>query len=244
MQISIVIPVKNCSIMLDSCLESFYPINNKLGEIIIMDCCSVDGIYPVIESHKFLPIKHIRGHDLGIYDAFNKGISVANFPIVFFLGADDSINRDIYDAVNHFDEETDILVGRITKGAMVEQWTPWLAGIHLLFRNIPHQAMLFRKHVLIERPYSLKYPILSDYAWNIQNFWSTSLNIKYTSLVFSDWNQTGISNTSVDFIFKRDKSGLISTNSPIKVRVVYFLCKLPSKILSHCSILIKTLKMK
>lgn len=221
MKISVVIPVRNAAALLDRCLSSFYPLSPFLMEIVVVDCCSTDGIENVFARHLELPIIHLRGPDKGIYDAFNKGAIAAKSELIFFLGADDSINLQIFEATKKFGRDCDVLVGAITKDGVPERWRPMLGGVRLLFRNIPHQGMLLRKKLIIERPYSLRYPILSDYAWNIESFWSGTVRYRFVSDTFCEWAPGGVSHTARDLNFELDKSGLLRKNLPLPMFAVY-----------------------
>lgn len=227
MKISVIIPTRNASRLLDGCLSRFYPINDALEEIIVVDCCSDDGIDEVLKRHATLPVVYLRGPDSGIYDAFNKGVVVARAPLVFFLGADDEIFNGLFVAARNFDAfNSDILVGIIRRGSSVEIWRPWLFGVHLLLRNIPHQGMIIKREILVNRPYSLKYPLLSDYAWNIRNFWSAEVRFKYCPQLFCDWGQDGLSNRQEDSVFKRDKQELINESAPFYISALYSLIRI------------------
>jgi glycosyltransferase involved in cell wall biosynthesis len=231
MKISFIIPTRNSSLLLDICLAGFIPLNETVEQIIIVDCCSTDGIEVVLAKYKCLPIVHIREQDKGIYDAFNKGVSAATAPLVFFLGADDTINGEIFNAVREFNIKYDIIVGEITKGKRVERWRPWIWGGHLLIRNIPHQSMLIKREILIKKPYTLKYKILSDYAWNISNYWSNTVKYSFCSRTYCNWDQYGLSNLQIDEVFKIDKQKLIEKNAPYLIRIIYYWIKYPKDFL-------------
>ncbi|TLU87940.1 MAG: glycosyltransferase [Chlorobium sp.] len=226
MFLSVIIPVKNSSNNLEKCLDCFYPLHSQLVQIIIVDCCSTDGIDSVLIKHTSLPILHLCGSDDGIYDAFNKGVFEAKGDLVLFMGADDRINLDIFSAVNTFPDNASVLVGGITTNGIVERWSKMLFGIRLLFRNIPHQAMLIRKDMLKEYPYELTYLTLSDYAWNLKHYWSKNINYRFTPIIFCEWAPNGISSIYIDNQFKEIKPVLIKKYAPFLLSLLYQIYRL------------------
>lgn len=58
-------------------------------EILIIDGLSMDRTLDVAQSFKDQRIKIHSEKDKGIYDAMNKGISLAKGKWVFFMGSDD-----------------------------------------------------------------------------------------------------------------------------------------------------------
>lgn len=221
MNLSIIIPVRNVSALLDNCLTAFYPPHSALSQIIIVDCCSDDGIETVLAKHSDLPIVHLCGPDQGIYDAFNKGVAAATAELLFFLGADDTVNINLFDAADEFPNDIEILVGAITKGTEIEVWRPSWFGVRLLYRNIPHQSMIIKRNVLIDNPYDIKYPLLSDYAWNIDHFWARKIKYKFTSQLFCNWAPGGASQVRGDDAFDMDKPLLIDIHAPPFIALFY-----------------------
>jgi len=58
-------------------------------EHIVIDGGSTDGTLAVIRSHATAPFRLVSEPDKGIYDAMNKGLSLASGDVVGFLNADD-----------------------------------------------------------------------------------------------------------------------------------------------------------
>ncbi len=225
MKLSIIIPIYNSSKLLDNCLDHFNDIN-YCYEIIIVDNNSSDCIKDVLVNHSNLPIIYHRDSDFGIYDAFNKGVKYSTGDIIFFMGSDDIIHPDLFRAAKLFSSDLDLLVGGITIGGEVEFWKPGFIGYRLLFRNIPHQAILLKRDYILNNPYSLKYPILSDYAWSIAKFWSKNTKFSYVNKIFCEWSPGGVSYVSRDYEFEADKFNLIKKHAPKSLFLFYFIFKL------------------
>jgi len=221
MKLSVIIPVRNAGDILDGCLESFCGLSESIHEILLMDCCSTDHTELIVEKYSSnLRIRHFRSQDKGIYDAFNKGVAQATGDIIFFMGADDRVKEGLVNAITSFSEGDDILVGGITIDGQPEAWRPFFLGCKLLYRNIPHQGMIIRKTVVSSYPYSLRYPILGDYAWNLERFWS-GVNYAYSREQFCEWAPGGVSGRSSDVQFESDKADIVNRTAPLILRVMY-----------------------
>ena len=92
--ISIIIPTLNSEKTIERCLNSLMKIQNLVEEIIIIDGISKDNTKKIVKNY-MNTIKNIKlfiGQDLGISDAFNKGISKSNGFFKLIIGSDDYIN--------------------------------------------------------------------------------------------------------------------------------------------------------
>lgn len=88
-QISIIIATYNAGKTLKRCLDSIVPQLTDETELIIVDGASKDNTNEIIDSYGDKITIHISEPDMGIYDAWNKGVKVASGEWVMFIGADD-----------------------------------------------------------------------------------------------------------------------------------------------------------
>lgn len=80
----------NREVFFRQCLESIHNQTYKNIEHIIIDGASYDGTIDLIKEYSDKSwIKYISEDDAGIYDAMNKGISLANGKYIAFLNSDD-----------------------------------------------------------------------------------------------------------------------------------------------------------
>lgn len=92
MKISVITVCYNSSATLTDTLESVLKQNYSDIEHIIVDGKSTDGTVELIRQYETLyqgKLKWISEPDAGIYDAMNKGISLATGDVIGFLNADD-----------------------------------------------------------------------------------------------------------------------------------------------------------
>jgi len=94
MKVTIITAVLNCVGYIEDCMISVQSQGYRNLEHIIIDGGSVDGTLDVIEKHKDCRTFVLSEADLGMYDALNKGIAIAEGDILGILSADDKLADD------------------------------------------------------------------------------------------------------------------------------------------------------
>lgn len=174
--ITIIIATYNAERTLDRCLQSIVPQLTNECELILIDGNSKDGTNKIIESYRNNISYTISEPDKGIYDAWNKGIRIAQGKWIAFIGADDillpdAINIylntirqtpviDSYDYICAHNEHVD------NKGKLVKviggapKWKTFKRTM-----NAAHVASLHNKFNLFEKIgyYDLAFKICADY---------------------------------------------------------------------------------
>lgn len=110
----------------------------------------------------------ISESDRGIYDAMNKGVSLASGEYVLFLNAGDELDSNLsFDVLRKiFKDQPEMVWGqcqqeyRNRKRVKVRTRHPRWAWYAM---PVCHQAVFFLKSALGEKPYDLSYKIASDY---------------------------------------------------------------------------------
>ena len=87
--VSIITVVRNNSDTIEHCIKSVLAQNFPNIEYIIIDGNSSDGTLEIIKKFRSKIFRVISENDKGIYDAFNKGIKIANGDIIGILNSDD-----------------------------------------------------------------------------------------------------------------------------------------------------------
>ena len=88
MIISIITATFNASKTIECCLESVEAQSCNVEHIII-DGVSTDNTVHIVQEYTGHPVRLLSQPDLGIYDAMNKGITMATGDVVGILNADD-----------------------------------------------------------------------------------------------------------------------------------------------------------
>lgn len=89
MKISIITVVYNNVNFIETNLKSIHSQSHKDIQHIIIDGSSTDGTIEYLKSDHGYPVNLVSEPDYGIYDAMNKGLSLAEGEVVGFLNSDD-----------------------------------------------------------------------------------------------------------------------------------------------------------
>ncbi|GAB4199829.1 MAG: hypothetical protein OHK0057_28660 [Thermoflexibacter sp.] len=91
--ISVITPTFNADKTLIACIESVASQTYPYFEHWIIDGLSTDNTMEIIKEYtsKYTHLKYISEKDTGIYNAMNKGITLAKGDWLYFLGADDRL---------------------------------------------------------------------------------------------------------------------------------------------------------
>ena len=89
LKLSVIIAVRNGWPDIKAAINSWRPVLEGGGEIIVFDANSNDGTSEYLRAVSELV--HVREADEGLYDAWNKGLSRALYDYVIFAAADDTL---------------------------------------------------------------------------------------------------------------------------------------------------------
>ncbi|MBM70877.1 MAG: hypothetical protein CME43_15535 [Haliea sp.] len=209
--LTIVIPTFNSITDLPACLKSVQSILGHLvGEtvfVVIQDGLSTDGTKEYVENISSNGISFVSEEDKGVYDAMNRAVARTNTEWIYFLGSDDRLLPGFEVMLSQLTSTDNIYYGNVRLGSSAKRYDGSFSTVKLVFRNICHQSMFFPTHVLKQHPYSLDYPIKSDWASNIRLFASTPFQHVNVDVALYNDNH-GLSSTYEDKQFKRDKAKL------------------------------------
>jgi glycosyltransferase involved in cell wall biosynthesis len=195
-------PVFNAENTIITALESIFQQTFKDFEILIIDGLSQDKTIEIVQNLKDSRIKIYCDKDKGIYDAMNKGIHYAQGEWLYFIGSDDYLySDDVLQIIGNKIKKTknNVIYGNV----LIKGNTGWASegkvynGKYsfqkLLKSNICHQSMFYRRSFILKNQleYDLKYPISSDYDFNI----ACRLRSKFTFIntIVAVFNAGGIS---------------------------------------------------
>ena len=209
--ISIITATYNAEKTIENTLKSV--LNQKFPNIehIIIDGNSADNTINIVKKYqsKFNGrLKWISEPDKGIYDAMNKGISLASGDWIYFMGGDDVFyNDDILSDIFSYDNyiDFDVIYGSVkflTSGRIYDrEFDP------NKFCNtaICHQAIFYRKNVFEQFGYyNLEYKINADHVFNSFVYSSNITKWKYIDKVIAIFNDTGVSSNKCDKLLKQN----------------------------------------
>lgn len=169
-------------------------------EYIVIDGASTDGTLEIIKKYGNRFAKLISEKDKGIYDAMNKGLSLATGDYVLFMNSGDEIyepttvekifatapNADIYyGETEMYDENWNSLGQRRHQAPENFTWQSFKYGM-----NISHQAIYIKRS--LTEPYDLRYKYSADIDWIIKIAKKAS-NIVNTNLYVAKYLVGGMS---------------------------------------------------
>ena len=93
-RVSIIIASYNASRTIERCLRSISSQTLKPIEVILIDGASTDETIEIFRSFKFSCSKVVSERDRGVYEAWNKGTSIASGQWITFIGADDEFSGE------------------------------------------------------------------------------------------------------------------------------------------------------
>jgi glycosyltransferase involved in cell wall biosynthesis len=175
---SIITVCFNSSTTIEETIESVLGQTFKDIEYIIIDGASIDSTLTIIEKYKGNISKIVSEPDSGIYDAMNKGISIATGDIIGILNSDDLyMNTKVLQRVSDFFDSkpsTKLLFGNLVyfgKSIIKRHWQskPYYQNFFDDGNAIPHPA-LFVKKTVYEKfgVYNKDFKISSDYEFTLR----------------------------------------------------------------------------
>ena len=212
---SIIIPTFNSSKTLKECLDSVFEQSFNSYEVLIIDSVSTDGTLDLIKNYtsEHANLKVYSEKDNGIYDAMNKGMSLAKGDWLYFLGSDDTFhNTRVLSHVSNTIGNTSKkviygnveIVGNTSWAKNGEVYAGRFTTEKLLNQNICHQAIFYNRFYILNNigNYNLDYVKSSDWDHNLK-CWAKA-EFEYTDLIVARYSVAGFSGNVGDENLSRD----------------------------------------
>lgn len=206
---SIIIPTYNAGKTLQHALESIMQQTFTNWEVIVVDGLSKDDTVSIAHNKRAQDgrIQVVSEKDRGIYDAMNKGISMAKANWLYFMGGDDSLyNKNVLQKVSETLQAApcDLLYGEVYSTRLKGNYGGMYDKEKILFSNPCHQAIFYNKHIY-ERigNYNIAYTSFADWDFNIRCFFDDTIKKQYTPVTVACFAEGGASTTRPDLLFLR-----------------------------------------
>ncbi len=220
---SIIMATYNCGEKIEDTLQSIFSQNKELFELIVVDGASTDNTLECLNKYEG-SLTLISEKDDGIFDAFNKGIDLAEGKYLYFIGAGDRLQPGILERVKEFlPIETPTLVyGKCyfvkRKGFDGRKFS----SSDFTWTNICHQGEFYHRSIFdIIGKYDLRYKIFADWMLNLKCFLHQGINERYVPLYIADYQEDGLScDLNTDPAFKKDFPRFVKKELGIKAYII------------------------
>jgi len=229
--------------------SSIYPLShgmNNFIEHIVIDGYSTDGGQEFLESNVNLGYKLIIEPDKGIFDAMNKGLSLANGDYIIFMNSGDRfcdsiLSEKFLEKLEGFD----LIYGNIytEKGGVENRQvqTGQLDFFYMLGKTICHQSV-FMKTSLCKKygfPESEQYSLMGDWIQLFQILRAEKIEIKHLNDFVCIYNIEGESEKQKDRRISQRKDFLRSVYSEWELKDLEKIARLRNR--KYYSFLIRSL---
>ena len=222
MKISIITATFNSERTIESCLNSVLQQTYSNIEYLIIDGGSNDNtiekINDLAQKNSGLEIRIVSEPDKGIYDALNKGVSLATGSIIGFVHSDDFLaNNDVLSSVlEQFRKDMTIdgvygdlhYIDKINNEKIIRLWKSCDFNSSLLKSGwMPaHPTLFLRKEIYAKHgQFDLSYEIAADYDFMLRVLKDKVLYFKYLPIVITKMRVGGASNMSFKNIINKSK---------------------------------------
>ncbi|MFV8799959.1 glycosyltransferase family 2 protein [Yersinia sp. LJYL362] len=176
--VSIIIATYNVDGYISACLDSILSQSYESYEVIIVDGISSDKSLDIIKSYTDTRIRLYSEKDKGIYDAWNKGVSLAKGEWLLFIGADDVFySKDslatLLNAVPDNNKTVPIIYGKIACEGPSGDITsilgePWFDVFGFKFNHIycnlpmPIMSAIYSREFIGEQRFDINMKVTAD----------------------------------------------------------------------------------
>ena len=165
--LTIITVTKNCSTTISKTLQSISEVKSNDIEYIVIDGISEDGTLEKLGEHMPILDLLISESDEGIYDAMNKGVTLASGEYILFLNGDDQIFCENFNLIIQTLKQriadvycSQTLACDANGQSIVLAANKWLLPF---YNSIPHPSAFVSKGLLTLYPFRKDLKIASDY---------------------------------------------------------------------------------
>lgn len=243
MKITVITVCRNAIRTIEDAIRSVASQTYKNVEHIIVDGASTDGTQDVVRKHEKLLAKWISEPDRGIYDAMNKGVSMATGDVVGFLNADDVYaHSDVLSEVAGILSSEDVqacygdvvFVGDDLETVVRYYRSKGFSPKKLAYGWMPAHPALYLRRELFETYgyFKTDYEIAADYELVARLFGATGIRYRYVPEVFVKMRMGGVSTRGIrsNYILNKEIVRACRENG-IETNIFKVLMKVPLKMM-------------
>lgn len=245
LKISIITVCYNSEATIRDTIESVLSQDYSDIEYIIVDGASKDGTMAIVNEYKDRIAKIVSEPDKGIYDAMNKGVSLATGDVVGILNSDDyyETSNVIEDVVQHFEQapNSELVFGDVVfvQPENLQRVVRFYRSGHFKAWKLrfgwmpPHPATFIRKRAY-ERVgmYSLEYKISADFEMFVRLLLVYKLTFSKVDKVLVRMRAGGVSTSGVKSSIRLNSEIVRACrDNDVYTNLVFVLSKIPFKLI-------------
>ena len=210
-KISILMATWNCSSLLATFVRSLGEQGPGDWELWILDNCSSDGLPRLVRQYQAAHPDHLirfsSQADVGIYDAWNRGVGLARGDYLCFVGADDTFvnSESLLQLLGLTNSSAELITCQnsyySSDGYFLRDWgSAWRWRRMRESMNIAHPGMLVRRD-LFERfgLFDPSFKICGDYEWFLRL--TPALRTIHAPTSVLKIVQAGVSHTKIAVVY-------------------------------------------
>lgn len=215
-KLSLITAAYNSGNTISDTIQSIRQQTIKNVEYVIVDGASKDNTLALIEKNSDVITDHISEPDRGIYDAYNKGLSMVSGEIIGFLNSDDFYSRnDVLEMVlEAFDDPSIeavyadlVYVDQHDTSKVLRHWKSkdYEQG-DFARAFVPAHPTLFLRRSVYERcgNFDLDFKLAADYEFMLRIFHSGGVKAKYIPEIIVKMRAGGATGESISAIKKQN----------------------------------------
>lgn len=183
----------NAREMLLRTMNSVWAQTYKHVEYVIVDGASTDGTLELLEEYGGRIDHWVSESDKGIYDAMNKGVSMAKGKWVIFMNAGDCFaDNHVLENVFSVPRQADVIYGDVVKGGVVKKASS-PCNAHRMF--FCHQSVFVKIESLKAFPFDISHKMSADFK-QMKQLWLAGKQFLQLDFPIADFDVQGVSNTN------------------------------------------------
>lgn len=240
---SIITVSYNSSEFIASAIQSVASQNHEAIEYIVVDGGSKDRTVSIVRSYRDKVTQFISESDKGIYDAMNKGLSLATGDVIGILNSDDFYsNSDVISYVASLFEENpniDMVLGNVDfvnpekLNVPIRFYSSFnFSSWKMRFGFMPAHPAAFIKRTAYEKvgSYALDYRIAADFEWFVRALVVQRLPYIKLNQTLVRMREGGVSTSGLGSYWLSSKEQVRALHSNgVYSNLLYVLVRLPIK---------------
>lgn len=191
-------------------------------EYLVIDGESTDGSIDVIKNYSQKIDYWKSEKDAGIYNAMNKGISIAKGDYLLFLNSGDVLFDEnvLKNTFEKYQSNEDLLYGKVKLEDRILDYPEKIDFAFFLHHTVCHQSVLIKRDLFQKfGMYDENFKIISDRLFFLKIFYQSNITSKYLPFIISIYDQSGISATNTRLLQLESKQ-VIDTIIPVEIQKI------------------------